>query len=59
MGGEGANVPMAFMGSCFAGAMATSQAFFIFSVSISSGVGCFRIDCLEDAARSLRVRDAV
>ena len=33
------DAPKAFMGSCFAGAMATSHAFFILSVSISSGVG--------------------
>lgn len=51
---------MAFMGSCLAGAMATSHAFFILSVSISSGVGCFRTAaCLDEAARSLRVSEAV
>jgi hypothetical protein len=50
---------MAFMGSCFTGAMATSHAFFILSVSISSDVGAFRADCFDDMARSLRVRDAV
>lgn len=32
---------MACMGSCFAGPRATSQAFFNFSVPISSGVGIF------------------
>jgi hypothetical protein len=53
------DVPMAFMGSCFMGAMATSHAFFILSVSISSEVGAFRVDCLEDSARSFFVRDAV
>jgi len=50
---------MAFMGSCFTGAMATSQAFFILSVSISSDVGAFRTDCLDDMARSFFVREAV
>jgi hypothetical protein len=33
---------MAFMGSCLAGAMASSQAFFSLSVSISSVVGALR-----------------
>lgn len=51
-------IPKAFIGSCFAGAMATSHAFFIFSVSISSGVGAFRA-VLDDCARSFRVKDAV
>lgn len=46
------------MGSCLAGAMATSHAFFILSVSISSGVGALRA-VLDDCARSLRVRAAV
>ena len=51
---------MAFMGSCFAGAMASSHAFFSFRVSISSGVGAFRTAVLDDAcARSLRLREAV
>lgn len=35
-------MPMAFMGSCLAGAIATSQAFFSLSVSISSGEGLAR-----------------
>jgi hypothetical protein len=35
-------MPIAFMGSCFAGAIATSQAFFNLSVSITSGEGCGR-----------------
>jgi hypothetical protein len=35
-------MPMAFMGSCFAGAIATSQAFFNLSVSITSGEGWAR-----------------
>jgi hypothetical protein len=52
------SAPNAFMGSCLAGAMATSQAFFIFSVSISSGVGGWRA-FLDEAARSLRVIEAV
>lgn len=38
--------------------MATSHAFFIFSVSISSGVGGTR-DFFDDRARSLRVMEAV
>lgn len=50
--------PKAFIGSCLAGAMATSHAFFILSVSISSGVGGTRV-FLDDSARSLRVMDAV
>jgi hypothetical protein len=33
---------MAFMGSCFAGAIASSHAFFIFNVSVSSVVGPLR-----------------
>ena len=35
-------IMMAFIGICFAGARATSQAFFNFSVSVSSGVGGLR-----------------
>jgi hypothetical protein len=50
---------MAFMGSCLTGAMATSHAFFILSVSISSELGALRTDCLDDIARSFLVRDAV
>ena len=46
---------IAFMGSDLAGAMATSQAFFTFSVSVSSGVGPLRGACLEDD-RCKRVR---
>ena len=46
------------MGSCLAGAMATSHAFFILSTSISSGVGGTRVFLLE-RARSLRVSEAV
>lgn len=41
----------AFMGSAFAGASATSHAFLIFSVSISSGVEGFRVWDLEIAVR--------
>lgn len=37
------HMPMADMGRDFAGAMATSHAFFIFSVSISSSVGGLRL----------------
>lgn len=36
------HMPTAFMGNCFAGAMASSQAFLSLSVSISSGVGGLR-----------------
>jgi hypothetical protein len=46
------------MGSCFAGAIATSHAFFSFSVSISSAVGgtrWFFVAC----DRSFLVSDAV
>jgi hypothetical protein len=35
-------MPMAFMGSCLAGAIATSHAFLSFNVSISSGEGLVR-----------------
>lgn len=35
-------IPMAFMGSCFAGARASSQAFLSLRVSISSGEGGLR-----------------
>lgn len=35
-------IPMAFMGSCLAGARAISQAFLSLRVSICSGVGCLR-----------------
>lgn len=35
-------MPMAFIGSCLAGAIATSHAFFSLSVSISSGEGLAR-----------------
>lgn len=35
-------MPIAFMGSCFAGARASSQAFLSFRLSISSGVGALR-----------------
>lgn len=56
--GSGCDVPKAFMGSCFAGAIATSHAFFIFNVSISSGVGAF-LAVLDDSARSFRVSEAV
>lgn len=44
-------IMMAFMGSAFAGASATSQAFFIFSVSISSGEEGFRVWDLEVMVR--------
>lgn len=46
------------MGSCLAGAMATSQAFFILSVSISSAVGDTRW-FLEAWERSFLVSEAV
>lgn len=42
---------IAFMGSAFAGARASSQDFFIFSVSVSSGVGAFRSCDLEAGER--------
>lgn len=51
-------MPKAFMGSCLAGAMATSQAFFILSVSISSAVGDTRW-FLEAWERSFLVSEAV
>ena len=35
-------IMMAFMGSCFAGAMASSQDFLIFRVSVSAVVGGLR-----------------
>lgn len=45
-------MPKAFIGRDFAGAMAISQAFLSFSVSISSGLGGLRaavvVDLLED-----------
>lgn len=44
-------IMMAFMGSDFAGARATSHAFFIFRVSISSGEEGFRVWDLEVAVR--------
>jgi hypothetical protein len=46
------------MGSCLAGAMATSHAFFILSVSISSAVGGLRA-VFDDCARSFLVMAAV
>jgi hypothetical protein len=36
-------MPIAFMGSCFAGAMASSQAFFSLSLSRSAGEGALRV----------------
>lgn len=44
-------IMIAFMGSAFAGARASSQDFFILSVSVSSGVGAFRSCALEAAER--------
>lgn len=44
-------IMMAFIGSALAGASATSHAFFIFSVSISSGEEGFRVWDLELAVR--------
>lgn len=58
-GDVGNDEPMAFMGSCFAGAMAISQAFFILSVSISSPVGGWRAGVLLDAERCFALRGAV
>lgn len=43
------DIPIRFMGSCFAGARAISHAFFTLSVSISSVVGGFRgLACFEE-----------
>lgn len=36
-------IMMAFIGSCFAGAMASSQDFLIFNVSVSALVGGLRV----------------
>lgn len=44
-------IMMAFIGSALAGASASSHAFLIFSVSVSSGVGGFRACDLADAER--------
>lgn len=44
-------IMIAFMGSAFAGARASSQDFFILSVSVSSGLGAFRSCVLEAAER--------
>ncbi|KNG52187.1 ser thr protein phosphatase superfamily protein [Stemphylium lycopersici] len=52
------DVPKPFMGNCFAGAMATSHAFFILSVSISSAVGG-TLWFLDAADRSFLVSEAV
>jgi hypothetical protein len=54
----GDDAPIAFIGSCFAGPNATSHAFLIFSVSISSEVGACRA-VFDDSARSFFVMDAV
>ena len=46
------HIPNAFIGSCLAGAMATSQAFLSFKESISAGVGVFRAvlcACFDEA----------
>lgn len=63
IGGEGSCVPIAFMGSCFAGAMAISHAFFSFRVSVSSVVGGLRteacgafLDCERCFALSAAVK---
>ncbi len=44
-------IMMAFMGSCFAGARATSQDFLTFRMSVSSGVGGLCGWVLESWAR--------
>lgn len=44
-------IMIAFMGSAFAGARASSHDFLILSVSVSSGVGAFRSCALEAAER--------
>lgn len=44
-------IMIAFMGSAFAGARASSQDFFILRVSVSSGVGAFRSCVLEAPER--------
>lgn len=56
-------IPIAFMGSCFAGAMAISHAFFNFRVSVSSVVGGLRteacgafLDCERCFALSAAVK---
>ena len=46
-------MPIAFMGSCFAGAIASSQAFFILRVSSSAGVGGFLAGVVEEVFESL------
>jgi hypothetical protein len=43
----GLDVPIAFIGNCFAGPMATSHAFFTLSVSVSSTVGGLRAGVLS------------
>ena len=40
-------IPNAFMGSCFAGAKASSQAFLSLSWSVSAGVGGLRVVTVE------------
>lgn len=42
-------IMMAFMGSCLAGARASSHDFLSFSVSVSSVVGGLRGVCLDEA----------
>ena len=42
-------IMIAFMGSCLAGASASSHDFLSFRVSVSSVVGALRGCCLEDA----------
>lgn len=44
-------IMIAFIGSCFAGARATSHDFLILRMSVSSGVGGFRVCCFDSAAR--------
>ena len=63
LGERGSCVPIAFMGSCFAGAMAISHAFFSFRVSVSSVVGGLRteacgafLDCERCFALSAAVK---
>lgn len=44
-------IMIAFIGSCFAGAKATSHDFLILRMSVSSGVGGLRVCCFASAAR--------
>lgn len=44
-------IMIAFMGSCFAGARATSHDFLTLRMSVSSGVGGLRACCFASVAR--------